>query len=73
MICGDGGESHHIITKGAGGCSCEINLMPLCRKHHSEIHALGVETFMNKYGLEKLLAIAIEHRNMLRLGKEECV
>lgn len=42
-------DAAHIKTKGSGGSDDEWNLMPLCRKHHSEQHALGIITFSKKY------------------------
>lgn len=31
-------DPHHITTRKAGGDDTRQNLMPLCRKHHTEIH-----------------------------------
>ena len=39
----------HIKTKGSGGPDEEWNLMPLCRRHHSEQHQIGIITFSQKY------------------------
>jgi len=35
-------DAHHVKTRGAGGSDIIENLMPLCRAHHSEIHAKGL-------------------------------
>lgn len=32
--------------------------MPLCIKHHNEVHCIGRETFFNKYGMVDRLEIA---------------
>jgi hypothetical protein len=40
---------HHTKTKGAGGS--DYATIPLCSKHHTEIHLIGKDTFMTKYGL----------------------
>ena len=35
-------DPDHIITRGAGGKDEESNLWPLCRRHHTERHAIGL-------------------------------
>jgi hypothetical protein len=55
IVCGVRGcDPAHIKTKGSGGDDIENNLMPLCRKHHSEQHATGIVSFINKYPSVKL-------------------
>lgn len=51
LICGKNAENHHIKTRGSGGTDDEWNLMPLCRKHHTETHKTGAVTFANKYSI----------------------
>ena len=41
---------HHIKHKGAGGNDTNYNLMPLCQEHHQEIHQIGLNGFVVKYG-----------------------
>lgn len=43
--------AHHLKTRGSGGDDVASNLISLCVRHHSEIHAIGAYTFMTKYGL----------------------
>lgn len=40
---------HHIKTRGSGGSDSENNQMPLCAKHHTEVHKIGLNTFAKKY------------------------
>jgi hypothetical protein len=40
---------HHIIRQSAGGPWEEWNKLPICREHHTELHAIGEEAFMEKY------------------------
>ena len=40
---------HHIKSRGAGGTDDNKNLMPLCSKHHTEIHKIGLNSFLQKY------------------------
>jgi len=44
-----GVDLHHIKTRGAGGCDSYFNLMPLCRKHHTEVHKIGMRKFARTY------------------------
>ena len=43
-VCG-----HHIKSKGSGGPDLPHNLIPLCVKHHEEIHKKGINSFAEKY------------------------
>ena len=49
IICGRSGIGHHVKSKGSGGHDLENNLMPLCQKHHVEIHAKGLQYFAMQY------------------------
>ncbi len=53
VICGSrtGTVAHHKKTRGSGGDDIKENLLALCGIHHVEIHAIGHDTFMEKYGL----------------------
>ena len=54
-LCNSESEVHHIYSRGRWGLSAEVtaNKINLCRKHHSQVHTIGVQTFAKKYGLEK--------------------
>lgn len=53
-------DAAHIKTVGSGGgdkiVNAEgeivVNLIPLCRKHHVEQHAIGIDTFFKKYSIK---------------------
>jgi hypothetical protein len=51
LVCRNYGESdpHHVKSKGSGGHDIPTNVVPLCRKHHTEIHAIGLNRFSEKY------------------------
>ena len=50
LICGFlGCDPHHIKTVGSGGDDSLTNVIPLCRKHHTEIHSIGLNRFSEKY------------------------
>ena len=57
-LCGKRCELHHVDSVGAhGGNRRRMNhlglrVLPLCRRHHHEIHRTGKETFLKKYFLE---------------------
>lgn len=50
-------DTHHLLTRGRWGRAALVpdNEIHLCRRHHSEAHALGRETFAVRYGLESRL------------------
>ena len=43
---------HHVITKGHGGGDVPQNVMPLCVKHHQEVHR-GLTAFSERYQVAK--------------------
>lgn len=46
LVCGDPNtDPCHIKSVGAGGSDEESNVLPMCRKHHSESHSLGWHKF----------------------------
>ena len=56
-VCGKKAECHHEPPIGMGVDRKSINhlgltMLPLCRKHHNEIHRIGANVFMKKYMLE---------------------
>jgi hypothetical protein len=62
-------EAAHVKSRGAGGTS--KHLIPLCTAHHHEQHAVGIQTFAAKYGLD-LEALAAEYELRFRsLTKDE--
>ena len=52
LVCGDVGEPHHIISRGAGGS--DLTAVPLCRRHHNEIESQGKLGFWKKDYAERL-------------------
>ena len=56
-VCGRKAELHHVDAVGMGRnrkeiCHVGMRALPLCREHHTEIHAIGREDFLKKYFLE---------------------
>lgn len=49
MVSEDRNDLHHIKTQGAKGPDEVWNLIPLCRPHHVECHAIGRTSFGRKY------------------------
>lgn len=63
-VCGRKGELHHADSVGTGRnrkeiCHIGMQALPLCRKHHTEVHTIGRESFLKKYILEP---VAIDER-----------
>ena len=52
LVCNRRGPSdpHHLRSRGAGGGDYEWNVVSLCRSCHTEIHKLGTNRFLEKYG-----------------------
>lgn len=53
-VCGTDGEIHHVDTIGMGNDRRKIDdsryrKICLCRKHHTEIHTIGITKFTEKY------------------------
>lgn len=56
VICGKRADLHHVESVGMGRDRAEIIhegmlVLPLCREHHTEVHTIGRDTFMEKYHL----------------------
>lgn len=49
-------DPHHHQKKGEGGmgtkCS-DLRCVPLCHRHHNDIHTMGKQSFMRHFGLEE--------------------
>lgn len=58
-------DAHHITTKKAGGHDIPTNLMPLCRVHHVEWHAIGGKDMAKKYPIVKNWLEAAERWDIL--------
>lgn len=55
-ICGKRADLHHYENIGMGRnrdtiIHEDMEVLPLCREHHTEIHTIGRDTFMQKYHL----------------------
>lgn len=57
-ICGKKADLHHVENVGMGRDRTEIihegmEVMPLCREHHTEMHTIGKGDFFKKYHLNR--------------------
>ena len=57
-VCGKQADLHHVVPIGLGRDRTEIihegmEVLPLCREHHTEAHTIGQITFNQKYHLTK--------------------
>lgn len=53
-ICGKKSDLHHVDSVGMGNDRTEVRhegrkALSLCREHHTEIHAIGINEFLEKY------------------------
>lgn len=56
-VCGRRADLHHVDVIGMGNNRQKVShigrkALPLCREHHIEIHASGLQPFLGKYHLE---------------------
>lgn len=56
-VCGKKADLHHVDAVGMGRDREEIihegmEVLPLCREHHTEIHSTGKQAFFKKYHLD---------------------
>lgn len=42
-------DAHHLSTKGSGGDDTKENCFPFCREHHSMIHRIGINSFIQTF------------------------
>lgn len=49
VICGRKAQTHHKISRGAGGADKENNFSPFCWIHHTEYNRIGKKRFLKKY------------------------
>ena len=49
--CGGAVEAAHVRSRGAGGDDLN-NTVPLCRQHHGDQHAIGIQTFQATYEID---------------------
>lgn len=70
LICGGVGEVHHLLTRKAWPeyRDSEFNLVPMCRKHHSEVHSYGMTKMGTKY---PLFEVALKHRGWFYSEEEK--
>lgn len=46
-------DPHHMLARGAGGGDTVGNVIPLCRRHHHEIHTIGRRRFFERHPVGK--------------------
>ncbi len=54
LICGGVADGHHCFGVGIGRNRKtpkweDFTIIPLCRKHHQELHQIGIKKFEEKY------------------------
>lgn len=56
IVCGYGlCDPHHVNKEGHGGMGTKTSddrTIPLCHKHHQEVHQIGRKTFAKKHGID---------------------
>lgn len=59
LLCRNYAESHHLKHGGVGTKGSDYDTVPLCWRHHRELHDTGVSGFEAKHGFN-LWAIAAQ-------------
>ena len=57
VVCGQKADLHHVDAIQMGNDRTKINhigrrCLPLCRKHHNEIHTIGTTAFLDRYHIK---------------------
>lgn len=80
-VCGARADLHHVDHVGMGRNRNEIihegmKTLPLCREHHTEVHAIGQDSFKQKYhlndGIEVDRTIAKIYKLKTRKDEKVC-
>ena len=80
-VCGARADLHHVDRVGMGRNRNEIihegmKALPLCREHHNEVHAIGQDSFKQKYhlndGIEVDRTIAKIYKLKTRKDEKSC-
>ena len=80
-VCGARADLHHVDHVGMGRNRNEIihegmKALPLCREHHTEVHAIGQDSFQKKYhlngGIEVDRTIAKIYKLKTRKDEKSC-
>lgn len=80
-VCGARADLHHVDHVGMGRNRNEIvhegmKALPLCREHHTEVHAIGQDSFKQKYhlndGIEVDRTIAKIYKLKTRKDEKVC-
>ena len=50
LIEGAAAQAHHTVPVGAGGS--DYRTLPLCHRHHEELHRIGKTRFETRYRLD---------------------
>lgn len=72
LICGRHADIHHVDELGAGRNRnkqdhTKFRLAALCREHHTEIHQIGVQEFLQRHHLTGI-GIKVDKETLKRIG-----
>lgn len=73
-ICGRRADLHHVDHVGMGRDRTEIihegmEVLPLCREHHTEAHTIGQKTFNDKWHIERGVEVDAAVSRLYRLKR----
>lgn len=72
LVCGQHADIHHVDELGAGRNRnkqdhTKFRLAALCREHHTEIHQIGVQEFLQRHHLTGI-GIKVDKETLKRIG-----
>ena len=78
LVCGKHADLHHVSAIGAGRNRDTIDhlgmeVLPLCREHHTEMHTIGKSEFFSKYHIQHGITVdkTIAKIYKLNISKEK--
>ena len=65
--------AHHMETGGKGIKCSDFKTLPLCMRHHAELHSTGRRSFVRKYDIDEYFEQAKHLENYILTNMREVV
>lgn len=73
LVCRRYAQAHHVHSGGVGTKGNDYDTVPLCFKHHPELHTMGQAAFEQKHDLNlERSVMAFREQYGRQRGKEIC-
>ena len=57
--------AHHMETGGMGIKCSDFKTLPLCMRHHAELHSIGRRSFVRKYDIDEYFEMSRKLENFI--------